>query len=143
MDCVDRSVIAEERRLMEEIEPQMTNIFKEFTGGSKVWLTTDFFKKVYREMYLAQLVIVGLYEVNADLNESLRLAAEANKDLQAVVDRLRFNLKAVLDERAEDKAEVAKEIFEELDKKIFHHIPDLYTFEIYTELKKKYTGESQ
>lgn len=82
-----------------------------------------------------------LQEVNADLNESLRLAAEANKDLQAEVDRLRFNLKAVLDERAEDKAEVAREIFEELDKKIFHHIPDLYTFEIYTELKKKYTEE--
>lgn len=41
------------------------------------------------------------------------------------------------------KAEVAREIFEALDKKIFHHIPDLYTFEIYTELKKKYTGESQ
>lgn len=82
-----------------------------------------------------------LQEVNADLNESLRLAAEANKDLQAEVDRLRFNLKAVLDERAEDKAEVAREIFEELDKKIFHHIPDLYTFEIYTELKKKYTED--
>jgi hypothetical protein len=56
-----------------------------------------------------------LQEVNADLNESLRLAAEANKDLQAAVDRLRFNLKAVLDERAEDKAVVAKEIFEEIE----------------------------
>jgi hypothetical protein len=40
----------------------------------------------------------------------------------------------------EARAEVAREIFEELDKKIIHHIPDLYTFEIYTELKKKYTG---
>ena len=40
---------------------------------------------------------------------------------------------------AEAKAEVAREIFEELDKKIFNHIPDLHTFEIYTELKKKYT----
>lgn len=33
---------------------------------------------------------------------------------RAVVDRLRFNLKAVLDERAEDKAEVAREIFNEI-----------------------------
>ena len=40
----------------------------------------------------------------------------------------------------EPRAEVAREIFEELDKKIFHNMPDLYTFEIYTELKKKYTG---
>ena len=37
------------------------------------------------------------------------------------------------------RAAVAKEIFEELDKKIFNHIPDLHTFEIYTDLKKKYT----
>jgi hypothetical protein len=96
MDCVDRSVIGEERRLMEEIEPQMTKIFKEFTGGSKVWLTTDFFKKVYREMYLAQLVIVGLYEVNADLNESLRLAAEANKDLDAKAENLAYKLGCLL-----------------------------------------------
>lgn len=37
------------------------------------------------------------------------------------------------------RAELAREIFEELDKKIFNHIPDLNTFEIYTDLKKKYT----
>ena len=37
------------------------------------------------------------------------------------------------------RAELAREIFEELDKKIFNHIPDLHTFEIYTDLKKKYT----
>lgn len=37
------------------------------------------------------------------------------------------------------RAEVAREIFEELDKNIFNHIPDLHTFEIYTDLKKKYT----
>lgn len=88
-----------------------------------------------------------LQEVNADLNESLRLAAEANKDLREVVDRLRFNLKAVLDERAEDKAEVAREIFEEINKigvvrqvirsgKIIYDV----TAE-YDALKKKYTEE--
>lgn len=80
-----------------------------------------------------------LQEVNADLNESLRLASELNKDLQGKVDRWRFGLEAVLEERAEDRAEVAREIFEELDKNIFNHIPDLHTFEIYTDLKKKYT----
>lgn len=80
-----------------------------------------------------------LQEVNADLNESLRLASEANKDLQAEVDRLRFNLNAVLDERAEDKAEVAREIFEEMDKimlPLLHEVSQVY---IYTKLKKKYT----
>lgn len=69
---IDRSIIGEEQRLIEEIEPQMTKIFKEFTGGSKVWLTTDFFKKVYREMCLAQIVIVSLYEEVNRLNDTIK-----------------------------------------------------------------------
>lgn len=76
---VDRTIIGEERRLMEEIEPQMTKIFKEFTGGSKVWLTTDFFKKVYREMCLAQLVIVCLYEEIHRLNDTIKKYTEGAK----------------------------------------------------------------
>ena len=74
-----RSIIGEERRLLEEIEPQMTKILKEFTGGSKVWLTTDFFKKVYREMCLAQVVIVGLDEEVHRLNDIIKKYTEDGK----------------------------------------------------------------
>ena len=84
-----------------------------------------------------------LQEVNADLNESLRLAAEANKDLQAKVDCLRFNLNAVLDERAEDKAEVAREIFAEIKEKGSFSDPCVLhvvlSFDELAEIEKKYT----
>lgn len=76
MTPVDRTIIVEERRLMEEIEPELTKIFKDFTGGSKVWLTTDFFKKVYREMCLAQLVICSLYEEVNSLNATVKKYGE-------------------------------------------------------------------
>ncbi len=80
-----------------------------------------------------------LQEVNADLNESLRIACEGNKDLQAKVDRWRFGLEAVLEERAEDRAEVAREIFEEMDEillPLLHEVSQVY---IYVKLKRKYT----
>lgn len=58
-----------------------------------------------------------LQEVNADLNESLRLACEANKDLQAEVERLQIEIQAlnIANEKMyiankESKAEVVKEI---------------------------------
>ena len=66
--------------------------------------------------------------------------AEANEARMAVVDDEFLDL--INDAFTEDvapRAEVAREIFEELDKNIFNHIPDLHTFEIYTDLKKKYT----
>lgn len=73
---VDRSIIVEERRLMEKIEPEMTKIFKEFTGGTKVWLTTDFFKDIYRETVLAQLVICSLYEEVNSLKATVKKYGE-------------------------------------------------------------------
>lgn len=87
-----------------------------------------------------------LQEVNADLNESLRLASELNKDLQEKVDRWRFGLEAVLEERAEDRAEVAREIFEEIEKHLFVIAP-IEEFDGWARiqladimrLKKKYT----
>lgn len=39
-----------------------------------------------------------LQEVNADLNESLRIACEANKDLQAEVEELEYDRKLIFDE---------------------------------------------
>lgn len=93
----------------------------ELTGRGIVYPAGDVQSAIYWQPaadVAPRAEVEKLQEVNADLNESLRLAAEANKDLRAVVDRLRFNLKAVLDERAEDKAEVAREIFEEIEREI-------------------------
>lgn len=42
--------------------------------------------------------IERLQEVNADLNESLRLAAEANKDLKAEIEELEYDRKLIFDE---------------------------------------------
>ena len=58
-------------------------------------------------------------------------------------------LKAVLEERAEDKVEVAREIFEELERMMLDGaIGGKYPAKVinpykYAELKKKYTGEPQ
>ena len=121
---------ATQKRIAEANEARMAVVDDEFL---------DLIDDAFTEDVAPRAEIDKLQEVNADLNESLRLASELNKDLQAKVDRWRFGLEAVLEERAEDRAEVAREIFEELDKNIFNHIPDLHTFEIYTDLKKKYT----
>ena len=77
-----------------------------------------------------------LQEVNADLNESLRLAAEANKDLQAAT--------------VEVRAVVAREIFWEMDKLLLSITIDEETeesfvgfdFDKYIALKKKYTEDA-
>ena len=96
---------ATQKRIAEANEARMAVVDDEFL---------DLIDDAFTEDVAPRAEIDKLQEVNADLNESLRLACEGNKDLQAEVDRLRFNLNAVLDERAEDKAEVAREIFEEI-----------------------------
>lgn len=64
------------------------------------------------------------------------------------VDRLRFNLKAVLDERAVDMAEVAIRVFEELNRYIVTHFclsnddVDEIRKKI-DKLEKKYTEDNQ
>ena len=71
----------------------------------------------------------------------------------AEVDRLKYNLKAVLDEIPETKRELASEIFAEIQKSIVHNIlhNESYSFEgvidcitkDLDELKKKYTEETK
>ena len=60
------------------------------------------------------------------------------------VERWRRNLEAVLEERAEEKAELAREIFEEIEKTFIDSstLPDCAMFvdiDKVAELKKKYT----
>lgn len=78
----------------------------------------------------------------------LRVLIEKNTPAD-VVPRERYNramdgLKAVLEERAEDKVEVAREIFEEIDYVTKEHasgdIDDHWLYVRLAELKKKYTG---
>lgn len=61
------------------------------------------------------------------------------------IDRLRYNLKAVIEEIPETKSEVAREIFEEMDgiTELFIKglIGELEMYDQLAELKKKYTGE--
>lgn len=63
------------------------------------------------------------------------------------VDRVYYNLKAVLEERAESKQEVAREIFDEILKildeysEYFHEAGHIY--DEVAELKKKYTEEKK
>lgn len=65
---------------------------------------------------------------------------------RAEVERLRFNLKAVLEERAEDKAEVAREIFAKLREKGKFNEPIVpyicLSFDELAEIEMKYTGET-
>ncbi len=83
-------------------------------------------------------------------SEMLEIIADA--PTADVVPRERFdrvfgNLKAVLEERAEDKAEIAREIFEEIDRMIFGTIiPNdcaIISIAMLAELKKKYTGDQE
>ncbi len=92
--------------------------------------------------------VEALQEVNADLNESLRLAAEFNKDLQAEVKLWKGRAEAVFAAIPETRREFAREIFEEIEKigivtratvrgEIIYNVSAEYTA-----LKNKYTGGS-
>lgn len=53
------------------------------------------------------------------------------------VKRVYYNLQAVLEERAETKQEIAREIFEAINEDCFDQF-GYFEYEAYTELKKKY-----
>lgn len=87
--------------------------------------STKEFLKLHDEYQDQKADIDKLQEVNADLNESLRLAAEANKDLKAEIERLRSmnqsKLDIIHDLRAgleAERAEAIKEFAERLHKGI-------------------------
>lgn len=110
----------------------------------------------------------GITQVDA-VNIALKFEEIATADVvpKGEVERVYYNLQAVLEERAETKREIAMEIFEEIDKKVkasitIHleeinkeHIQDTPLYDRHSgiifalrfiedfiaELKKKYTGE--
>ena len=78
--------------------------------------------ELYKKIFQMDVVDKRHYSINAKAAaEAIDKTPTADVAPKSEVDRLRFNLKAVLDERAEDKAKVAREIFEELRKYIINH----------------------
>lgn len=61
-------------------------------------MCNDFLKSILDLINRRNAEIDKLQEVNADLNESLRLAAEANKDLNAEIEELEYDRKLIFDE---------------------------------------------
>ena len=87
----------------------------------------------------------GKYTINA---KAVKLAIDNAPTADVVpkseVERWRRNLEAVLEERAEEKSEVAREIFEEIEKLMFGIIVQgnkrvFFDNKKFAELKKKYT----
>lgn len=66
--------------------------------------------------------IEKLHEVNADLNESLRLAAEANKDMKIELDAMRGAAKSLKIHYENARAEAIKEFAERL-RKSYYDLP--------------------
>lgn len=84
--------------------------------------------------------IEKLQEVNADLNESLRLAAEANKDLNAEIERLKAEaefdaseIKRTRIQRDSARTDAIKEFAERLKDKARMPIGTLYGKMVYVE----------
>ena len=93
---------------------------------------------------------VAVYEIEHTMN-LIGMQPTADVVPKSEVERLYYNLQAVLEERAETKQEIAREIFEEIEEVLFNnHDLDLHsdypTPHYYeelkddiAELKKKYT----
>ena len=91
----------------------------------------------------ADALIKKIYPINA---KAVKLAIDNTPTADVVpkseVERVYDNLKAVLEERAETKQEVAREIFEEIERNIINsNFEFMFVNKKYfAELKKKYTG---
>ena len=80
--------------------------------------------------------------VDNSTKEFLKLHDDFQK-VKREVDRLKYNLKAVLEEIPETKAEVAREIFEEIERMCIDTFGN-FNHKVFAELKKKYTeGEDE
>lgn len=80
----------------------------------------------------------GMYTINAKaVKFAIDNASTADVAPSGEVERLYYNLQAVLEERAETKREIAMEIFEELETLIYKY--GVINCHKVAELKKKYT----
>ena len=109
--------------LTNEMGQDLLHIDEEYTGGSKVWLTTDYFKKVVKHFahsnylvkclelileYINRLQAKVIKEQNKNSklrNERNRLQAQ-NKDLSETVHNLTIEKDALFDKVEELKAEI-------------------------------------
>ena len=83
----------------------------------------------------------------ASVKRVLMQAPEADVVPKSEVERVYYNLQAVLEERAETKQEIAREIFEEIDTLVddwkHSYIQSIQFIAELAELKKKYTEEKK
>ena len=111
--------------LTNEMGQDLLHIDEEYTGGSKVWLTTDYFKKVVKHFahsnylvkclelileYINRLQAKAIKEQNKNSklrNERNRLQAQ-NKDLAETVHNLIIEKDALFDKTEELKAEIER-----------------------------------
>ena len=99
---------------------------------------------LYNKLYPLDLVDKKTYAINAKaVADAIAKTPTADVVARAEYNRVYFNLKAVLEERAETKAEIAMEIFEEIEENAdflfdgFRNIVVL-TEKDFEKLKKKY-----
>ena len=128
--------------LTNEMGQDLLHIDEEYTGGSKVWLTTDYFKKVVKHFahsnylvkclelileYINRLQAKAIKEQNKNSklrNERNRLQAQ-NKDLAETVHNLTIEKDALFDKAEELKAEIER-LKRELDLVIENSISARY-----------------
>ena len=107
---------------------------------------------LYEKLNPLDLVDKRLYTINAKaVADAIAKTPTADVAPKSEVERLYYNLQAVLEERAETKREIAREIFEKIEKalnlsKCYGESGIYFEHDIETdiaELKKKYTESKQ
>lgn len=116
--------------LTNEMGQDLLRIDEEYTGGSKVWLTTDYFQKVVKHFshsnYLVkclELVFDYINHLQAE-NERLRNAYK-----QCAFERdayIEIENTAIAEAKSEAKAEAVKEFAEKLKKSIKKSVDDAW-----------------
>ena len=130
-----------ERRIKKYVKPEIPEE-KAFVE----WCKDECIRQAYA-MPTADVVPKSEYDavvsaVDNSTKEFLKLH-DAYQEAKREVDRLKYNLKAVLEEIPETKAEVARGIFEEIENRAigFGACFVEMTRTTFDEIKKKYTGE--
>ncbi len=80
MQEIRRSVMAH-KELTDEIAQDFLHIDQEYTGGSKVWLTTDFFKKVFKHFCHSNFLVKT---IELTFEYIIRQEAEAEKKQEEI-----------------------------------------------------------
>lgn len=132
--------------------------YRERTDKSDICpIRTDAFNLINRQNAELEQLKRNLEQCENGYSQELHRARCELADAKTEVERLKYNLKAVLEEIPETKREVAREIFEEIEKIILENTYPYFTkdgkpcniwkpqsgYDALAELKKKYTEEKK